>query len=121
MTRPDIGQWRHDGQPGPDDDVDLAAPDAAPLVGTLAIAETGVDERDARIEIRPQPIDDRQGEGDLGHEHECRPTGRERRGDGLDVDRGLATTGHAVQEERARVPCRRSPGRRDPRPPPAAR
>ena len=49
------------------------APDPPPLVGALAVAEARVDERDPRIEVGPEPIDQRQGERDLGHEHERRP------------------------------------------------
>ena len=60
-------------------------------------------QRDPRVEVGPQPVDEREGEGDLRHEHERRPSGLERRGDRLDVDRGLATAGHAVEQERARV------------------
>ena len=71
-----VRERRDDGQPRPDDDVDLAAPDPAPLVGPLAVAEARVDERDPRIEVGPEPIDERQGERDLGHEHECRAAAR---------------------------------------------
>ena len=61
-----------DREPRPDDDVSLARPDPAPLVGALAVTETGMDERDPRIEIRPQAVDERQCEGDLGNEDERR-------------------------------------------------
>ena len=66
-------------------------------------AEPGMDERDAGVEVGPQPVDEREGQRDLRHEHERRPSGFERRGDRLDVDRGLAAAGHAVEQERARV------------------
>ena len=99
-----VRERRDDGQPRPDDDVDLAAPDTAPLVGALAVAEARVDERDPRIEVGPEPIDERQGERDLGHEHERGTPRGEGRTDRLDVDRGLATARHAVQEQGARIP-----------------
>ena len=44
-----------------------------------------------------------QRQRDLRDEHEGRPAGLERRGDGLDVDRGLAAAGHAVEQQRPRV------------------
>ena len=100
---PDVGQRRDDGQPRPDDDVHVARPDAPPLVGALAVAEARVDERDPRVEVRPQPVDERQRQRDLGDQDERRPAGLERRGDRLDVDRGLAAAGHAVEQERARI------------------
>ena len=36
----------------------------------------GVEERDLRVEIGPQPVDERHGERDLRHEHERRAAGR---------------------------------------------
>ena len=101
---PDIGQRSDDGQPRPDDDVHLARPDAPPLVGALAVAEARVDERDPRVEVRPQPVDERQGQGDLGDQDEGRPAGLERGRDRLHVDRGLAAAGHPVEQERTRIP-----------------
>ena len=101
---PDIGQRRDHGQPCADHDVGVAGPDPSPLVGALPFSEPGVDERDPGVEVGPQPVDEREGEGDLGHEHEGRPPGFERGGDRLDVDRGLAAAGHAIEQERARVP-----------------
>ena len=89
--QPDVGERRDDRQPRPDDDVDVAGPDPPPLVGPLALAEARVDERDPRVEVGPEPIDERQRQGDLRDEHEGRPAGLERRGDRLDVDRGLAS------------------------------
>ena len=113
---PDVGQRRADGQPRPDDDVDVAAPDAPPLVGPLAVAQPGVDERDPGVEVRPQPVDERQGEGDLRDEDEGRPARLQRGGDGLDVDGRLAAAGHAIEQQRPRVARRdgRRPRRRRP-------
>ena len=101
---PDIGQRSDDGQPRPDDDVHLARPDAPPLVGALAVAKARVDERDPRVEVSPQPVDERQGQGDLGDQDEGRPAGLERGRDGLHVDRSLAAAGHPVEQERTRIP-----------------
>ena len=63
--QPDIGQGRDDRQPRPDDDVDVAGPDPPPLVGPLALAEARVEQRDPRVEIGAEPIDERQRQGDL--------------------------------------------------------
>ena len=100
---PDVGQRRDDRQARPDHDVDVTGTDPAPFVGALPFPEAGMDQRHPRIEVGPQPVDQRQGEGDLRHEHERRPSGLEGCRDRLDVDRGLATTRHAVEQERARV------------------
>ena len=109
MTTPEVGERRQDGEPRPDDDVDLARPDPTPLVGALAVAEAGVDERDPRLEVRAQPVDERQRQRDLRHEDEGPPAGLEGLRDRLDVDRRLAAAGHAVEEERRRVAARPSP------------
>ncbi len=100
---PDIRQRRDHGQTSPDHDVGLAGPDPSPLVGALPFAEPGMDEGDTGVEVGPQTVHEREGEGDLRHEHEGRPPGFERRGDRLDVDRGLAAAGHTIEQERARV------------------
>ena len=98
--QPDVGERGEDGQPGPDDDVDLAGPDPAPLVGPLARPDRRVEERHPRVEVCPEPVDERHRESDLGDEDEHRPAAPERGGDRLDVDRGLATARHAVEQER---------------------
>ena len=108
MIEPDVGERRDDRQPRPDDDVDVAGADPPPFVGPLAVAETRMEQRDPRVEVRPQPIDERQRQGDLGDEDEGRPAGFERRRDRLDVDRRLAAAGDAVEEERPRIARRRS-------------
>ncbi len=101
--QPDVGERGEDGQPGPDDDIDLAGPDPAPLVGPLARPDRRVDERHPRVEVGPEPVDERHREGDLGDEHEHRPAAFERGGDRLDVDRRLAPARHAVEQERRRI------------------
>ena len=103
MTRPTSASGASDREPRPDDDVDVAGPDPAPLVGPLALAEARVDERDPHVEVGPKPVDQRQRQGDLRDEHEGRPARLERRDDRLDVDRGLAGAGDAVEKQRPRV------------------
>jgi hypothetical protein len=100
---PHIGQRRDDGQTRPDDDVDVARSDPAPFVGALTFAEPRMDEGDPRIEVGPQPVDEREGEGDLRHQDERRASRLERRGDRLDVDRCLAAARHPIEQQRARV------------------
>src|SRR3954452_22087682 len=65
-----------------------------------------MDERYPRIEIRPESIHERQRECDLRDEDERRPARLERRGDGLDIDRGLAAARDAVEQKRSCVPSR---------------
>src|SRR5687768_14678045 len=79
-------------QPRAHDDVDGARADPPPLIGSLTLAQRGVDQRDARAEIRPEPIDQRRGERNLWDEHERRPAAFEAGRDGIGVDRGLAAT-----------------------------
>ena len=69
----ELGERRQDGQAGADDDVDRAGPDPPPLVGPFAVTQPGVEQGDPGIEVRSQAVDDRQGQGDLGHEQEDRP------------------------------------------------
>ena len=69
----DLGERSDDGQPRPDDDVDVAGPDPSPFVGPLPFPEPGMDERDAGVEVRAEPIDERERQGDLRDEDEGRP------------------------------------------------
>ncbi len=95
-----VGERGEDGQAGPDDEVDRARSDPAPLIGSFAGAQPGMEEGDPGIEVGPQAIDDRQGEGDLGDEQEDRATQLEAGRDRLDVDGGLAAAGDPVKEQR---------------------
>ena len=100
---PDIGERRQDREPRPDDDVDVAAADAPPLVGALAVAEPRMDDRHPGVEVGAEPVDERERQRDLGDQDERAATGAERRRDRLHVDRRLAAAGHAVEEQRRRV------------------
>ena len=117
----DVAERGEDREPRPGHDVDVAGPDPPPLVGALAVRQPRMDQRDPDAEVRPEPVDDRHRERDLRHEDEGRPAGLERGHDRLDVDRGLAAAGHAVEQERRRVAGRdRRAGPARP-PPPGAR
>ena len=72
-------------------------------VGALAVAEPGMEEGDPDREVGSEPVDQRHRQRDLGNEDEGRATALERGDDRLDVDRGLAAAGDAVEQERGRV------------------
>ena len=109
-----LREWRQDRQPRPDQDVDRAGPNPPPLVGPFAFAEARMEEPDPGIEIGPQAVHDRQGQGDLGNEQQDRPAKLEGGRDRLDVDGRLAAAGHAVEEEwRGIAPLDRRPDQAD--------
>ena len=87
-----------------DDDVHRPGPDPPPFVRPLAVAEPRVQHGDLDADLGAEAVDERNRERDLGDEDEGRPTGGERRRDGLDVHGRPAATGHAVEEERRGVP-----------------
>jgi hypothetical protein len=102
----DVGERCHDGESGPDHDVDLAGTDPPPLVGPFAVAQARVQECDAGVKVGPEPIDQLERKRDLRNEDQGWPAGVEGRGNRLDVDRGLSRAGDAVEEERAGVATR---------------
>ena len=59
----DVLERRQQRRPRPDDDVRVAGPDPAPLVGALALAEPRVEDRDADREVGAQAVDDRASRG----------------------------------------------------------
>jgi hypothetical protein len=69
----DITEWRRNRQAGAHDDVHVAGPDPAPLVGTFAVAQPRVDEGDPDVQVAPQPIDQRHGQGDLRDQQQRGP------------------------------------------------
>jgi hypothetical protein len=100
---PDVVERGERRKAGPDDDVDVAGPDAAPLVGPLPCPEARVDERDAGVEVGAEAVDERQGEGDLRDEDEGRAASIQGRRDGLDVDGRLPAAGDPIEEERGGI------------------
>ena len=62
----DVGERREDGQPRPDDDRHRSRPDPPPFVGSLALAKARMDERDVRVEVGSQPVDERRREAISG-------------------------------------------------------
>ena len=47
--------------------------------------------------LSPETVDERQREGDLGHEQQRRAAGLERPGNRLGIDRGLARSGRRCE------------------------
>jgi hypothetical protein len=101
--QPDVGQGRDDREPRADDDVDVTSADPAPFIRPLSFGEPRVEECDTSIEVRSKPIDQWEGERDLRDQDQRRPAMFQGRCDRLDVDRGLAATGHAIEQDRPRV------------------
>ena len=79
---------------------DLARTDPTPLVGALAVAQRAVQERDVNVQIEAQPIEQRNGERDLRHEHERSPALLQRCANRLRVDARLAARGRAFEQDR---------------------
>ena len=98
-----VREGREERGARPDHDVRLARADPAPLVGALALPEPRVEDPDPHREVGTQPVDDRRRERDLGDQQQRRATRRQAGGDRLDVDRGLAAPGDAVEQGRRRV------------------
>ncbi len=70
MMRPGRGQRREDRRPRADDDVDVAAADAMPLVVPLAVGQSAVLNRHAGAEARAERGRHRGRQRDLGHQHQ---------------------------------------------------
>jgi len=89
---------REDGRSGTDDDVHVAAPDAAPLVVTLPVGQAAVLDGEPLAKNGPEDCGERRSETDLGHQHQHRPTGAADLGGQPQVDLGLPTARDAVHE-----------------------
>jgi hypothetical protein len=88
---------------GADDDIDVAAADALPLVVALAVGETAVLDRDALAERLAEEGGGGRGQGDFGDEHQRPSTGGAHGGRQADVDLRLAAAGDAVQQRDAEL------------------
>ena len=93
--------------------------DATPLIGTLTLAEGTVDHDHVLAQVVPQTVDERRGQGDLGHQHERATPGREGCRDAIRVHGGLAAGGVAVEQHRLLPALHRWPNGRPRRPQPA--
>ena len=102
----DLLERREHRRAGADDDVDVAAADALPLVVALAVGKTAVLDGDALAERLAEERGGGRGQGDFGDQHQDAPTGVAHLGRQADVDLRLAAAGDAVQQgdmKRARV------------------
>ena len=102
----DVLERREHGRPRADDDVDVAAADALPLIVALAVGEAAVLDGDALAECLPEQERGGRRQRDFRNEHQhaaarCPDLRRQ-----ADVDFGLAAAGDAVQQrdvKRARI------------------
>ena len=94
----DCAQRREDSRSRADDDVDVAAPDAVPLIVTLAVGEAAVLDGDALAERLPERHRDRRRQRDLGHEQEDAAALPAHVGGKPQVQLCLSAPGDAVQE-----------------------
>jgi len=94
----DVVQRREHGRTGADDDVDVTAPDALPLVVALTVGEATVLDRDAFAERVAEEEGRDRGQGDFGNEHQHATVRCARGGREADVDLRLAAAGDAVKE-----------------------
>ena len=98
--QPRRSQRREHGRPRADDDVDVAAPDALPLIVTLAVGEPAVLDRDAVAERPPECHRDSRRQRDLRDEQQHAAPHRPNALRQPQIDLGLAAARHAVQHNR---------------------
>jgi hypothetical protein len=89
---------REHRRPGADDDIDVAAADALPLVVALAIGEAAVLDGDAVAERLAEDDGHRGSEGDLRHQDQHAAAAAADRGREAQVDFRLAAARHTVEE-----------------------
>ena len=94
---------REHGRPRADDDVDVAAPDAVPLIVALAVGQPAVLDRDAARRTRREQRGHRRRERDLGDHEQRLAAGAAHAIRQPQVDLGLAAAGHAVQQRHAEL------------------
>ena len=91
-------QRREDGGPCAHHHVDVAAPDAVPLVVPLAVGQPAVLDGHAAAAGGAKRAHHGRRQGDLGHEHEHAPALPAHLSRELQVDGGLPAPGHPVQQ-----------------------
>ena len=97
--QPDVVQRREHRRARAHADPRLAAAQAHPLVVALADAERRVQHGDDVAEAGLEAPQHLRGERDLGHEHDRRAPGLQRRLHRPEIDLGLARAGDALQQE----------------------
>ena len=94
-----IGERRQHRQPRAYDDARLALANTAPLIGPLALRQTTVQNRDLDRQVVSQALEQRQGQGDLGHEDNATPADRQRRAQCFGVDSCFAAGSGALDQQ----------------------
>ena len=99
----DVLERREHRRARADDDVDVAAADALPLVVALAVGEAAVLDGDALAERLAEQRGGGRRQRDLRHEHQHAAAGVADAGREAEVDLGLAAAGDAVQQRDAEL------------------
>ncbi len=89
---------REDGRARPHHDARFTTPNAAPLLGTLVVAQGGVQQRDFAAERLHQLRRRRRRQSDLRHQQQRGAPGDEHALHRREVHRRLARAGHTVQQ-----------------------
>ena len=82
-----------------DDHLRLARTDSAPLVEALSGRQPRMKHRRVAAEALSEPVDHLRRQRNFRHQHDGRAPAFDRLPDGADIDLGLSTAGHAVQEK----------------------
>ena len=110
--QPDPLEWCEDRRPCAHHDVDVAAPDALPLVVPFAVGKAAVLNRHTVAERLTEERRDGRGERNFWHQHQHRPSAASDAGREPNVEFRLSASGDAVHKrhtELARLGKRREP------------
>jgi hypothetical protein len=99
----DLGHRREHRRPRAHHHVHVAAPDAMPLIVALAVGEPAVLNGDAFAERGSKERRDRRSQGDLRHHQQRLASGAAGAIGQAQIDLGLATARHAVQQRHAKL------------------
>ena len=99
-----VGQRREGGDARANHDLYLVGPDAPPFVGSLTLPQGAVQQRDFDAQIVLNSLEQGHRQGDLGHQHQRSPAGRQRGLDRRRVDSRLAARGRALEQHSGRAP-----------------
>ena len=94
----EVGQRREDGRARPDHHVNLARPDAPPLVVAFAGTQRAVDDGDAARKAAREALHGLRGERDFRHQHDATLAPRNHSGQCLQIDLRLAASRYAMQQ-----------------------
>ncbi len=96
----EIGEGQEQRRARADHDAHPAFGDGAPGLAPLEAGEARMPRRGRRAEAVLEALQPLRRERDLGQQHQHLPARGEGRGDGLEIDLGLAGAGHAVEQGR---------------------